>query len=108
MTQNMMISRGIPVTTMRFIGRIKEYMMISFCKLPQRFGGNVVILNPLTVGSPAVEATIPGRVGSTSPTITIGMWMYFKRCAVLNDLAWKGNCIPQNKDTTWQNHHTEI
>ena len=56
----------------------KEYITISFCKLPQRIGENVVILNPLTVGSPAVEATIPGRVGSTSPTITIGMWMYFK------------------------------
>ena len=62
----------------------------------------------LQVCSPAVEATIPGRIGSTSPTITIGMWMYFKQCAVMNDFAWKGNCIPQNKDTIWQNPHTDI
>jgi len=39
-------------------------------------------------------------------TITIAMWMYFKRCVASNDLAWKGNLIFQNRDTTWQNHHT--
>ena len=61
--------------------------MGSICKLSQLVGGNDVSPNPLTLGSPAVKVTITGRAGSTSPTITIVMWIYFTRCAVSNERA---------------------
>jgi len=49
---------------------------------------------------------LQGGLGGQVLPITIVMWIYFMRCAVSNDLARKGNLIFQNRDATWQNHHT--
>ena len=94
------------MTRRRLIGRGNEKKVRAPCRLSQLVGGNVVSPNPLKLGSPVVKGKITGKVGRTSPTITMVIWTYFRRCVALNDLKWKGNRIPQKRDTTWQNHHT--